>query len=214
MITISSEKNLFSQVLAMIILFILPSNLYHTPIPHKLGLFCRNLAFWTCDWQSLVCVVTWSQEDSFCFCRVLGNRTKCEHSANSANSVKALYKRKVFPPPDVSARKPREGLALREGGRGGDRAIGGVALEQTQLPLHLQLEREVALHCSSDFAEVLWFSKASAYGVLCAFCLYTRYYINPLSSFRRPLPPVLKSYYMITHIQLYIEEAMPVWWEN
>ena len=70
--------------------------------------------------------------------------------------MKALYKRKVFPPPDVSARKPREGLALREGGgRGGDRAIGGVALEQTQLPLHLQLEREVALHCSSDFAEVL-----------------------------------------------------------
>ena len=90
------------------------------------------------------------EEDSFCFCRVLRNRTKCEHS------VKALYKRKVFPPPDVSARKPREGgLALREGGRGGDRAIGGVALEHTQLPLHLQLEREVALHCSSDFAEVL-----------------------------------------------------------
>ena len=101
----------------MIILFILPSNLYQTPIPHKLGLFCRNLAFWTCDWQSLVCVVTWSQEDSFCFCRVLRNRTKFEHSVNSANSVKALYKRKVFPPPDVSARKPREGgLALREGG--------------------------------------------------------------------------------------------------
>ena len=119
MITISSEKSLFSQVLAMIILFILPSNLYQTPIPHKLGLFCRNLAFWTCDWQYLVCVVTWSQEDSFCFCRVLRNRTKCEHSVNSANSVKALYKRKVFPPPDVSARKPREGLALREEGEGG-----------------------------------------------------------------------------------------------
>ena len=118
-ITISSEKSLFSQVLAMIILFILPSYFYHTPIPHKLGLFCRNLAFWTCDWQYLVCVVTWSQEDSFCFCRVLGNRTKCEHSANSANSVKALYKRKVFPPPDVSARKPRErGAGFKRGGGG------------------------------------------------------------------------------------------------
>ena len=54
MITISSEKNLLSKVLAMILLFILPSNLYRTPIPHKLGLFCRNLAFLTCDWQYLV----------------------------------------------------------------------------------------------------------------------------------------------------------------
>ena len=54
MITISSENNLLSKVLAMILLFILPSNLYRTPIPHKLGLFCRNLAFLTCDWQYLV----------------------------------------------------------------------------------------------------------------------------------------------------------------
>ena len=113
MITTSSENSLLSQVLAMILLFILPSNLYHTPIPHKLCLFCRNLAFY------LVIGNILSEEDSFCFCRVLRNRTKCEHSVNSVNSVKVLYKRKVFPPPDVSARKPREGgLALRERGGG------------------------------------------------------------------------------------------------
>ena len=46
--------------------------------------------------------------------------------------MKALYKRKVFPPPDVSARKQGEGGWVREGSIGA-----GVVLEQRELPLHL-----------------------------------------------------------------------------
>ena len=153
MITISSENNLLSQVLAMTLLFILPSNLYHTQIPHKLGLFCRNLAFLTCDWQYLV----WRGFVLLLPCPKKSDKmwTLSELSELS----ESIVQKESFPSARCLRQKAERGRAgfKREGGRGGDRAIGGVALEHTQLPLHLQLEREVALHCSSDFAEVLWF---------------------------------------------------------